>query len=274
MISHIQSEKIDILMIVKEILKKIYILFLGQHPHNTFLSFNYHNISHINKYIKREIKNIAGSKKYILADIGSGKSPYYQILSEISSKYVAVDMKDNLPENETRSIEQVYGVAEEIPLENSTIDIVLCNQVLEHVNDPIKSVDEIYRILKPGGKFIGSLPHVSPVHLEPYDFRRYTDLGLKKLLDSAGYTDIKIEGSGGVHSAAALMITMDWMLNPRKEGIPQSFSPIKAFLLSPIVGFINLSSSLLDFLIKDKGRTPANLCWTATKPFHISQINN
>lgn len=265
--NYFKYKQTGIFTMIKQMFKKFYHLLLGEHPHNTFLSFNYHNVSHVNKYLEKEINSIKSNQQYILADIGAGKSPYYKVFSEICSEYIAIDMKDNLPKNEKRSIKQINGIAEEIPLKDSTVDIVICNQVLEHVNDPMKSVNEIYRILKPGGKFIGSVPHVSPVHLEPYDFRRYTDLGLKKLLDSVGYTDIKIEGSGGVHSAAVLMITMDWMLTPRREGVSQGFSPMKAFLLSPAVGFMNLSSYILDFLIKNKGRTPANLCWTANKPF-------
>jgi hypothetical protein len=59
---------------------------------------------------------------------------------------------------------------------------------------------------------------------------------------------------------------MDWMLTPRKDGVSQGFSAKKALLLSPIVGLINILGLLLDFLTKDKYRSPANLCWSASKP--------
>jgi SAM-dependent methyltransferase len=250
----------------KSFLREIYILILGKHPNNTFLSFNFHNVRHIIKYLKKERDKIYTGDQCVLVDIGAGSSPYYDIFSPVTSRYIAVDLMESLPETENRSIEQIYGLAEVIPLENSTADIVLFNQCLEHVQDPLKSVTEIYRILKSGGKLIGSVPHISPVHLEPNDFRRYTDLGLRQLLESAGYTDINIEGSGGVYSATALLIMMDWMLTPRKDSIPQGFSGRKALLISPIVGMINGLTLLLDFLTKDKHRSPANLCWSASKP--------
>ncbi|WP_254721869.1 methyltransferase domain-containing protein [Kovacikia minuta] len=124
----------------------------------------------------------------------------------------------------------------------------------------------MYRVLKPGGWCIGSVPHVSPVHLEPFDFRRYTDLGLKQLLEKAGFTDINIEGSGGVHSAAALMIAMDWVLTTRKDGEAQGFSSSRAVLLAPVIGLMNAIALLMDTILGNKHRTPANLCWIAKKP--------
>jgi SAM-dependent methyltransferase len=165
-------------------------------------------------------------------------------------------------------IKQIVGFAELLPLENSFADIVLSNQVLEHVLDPIKAVSEMYRVLKPNGLCIGSVPHISPVHLEPYDFRRYTDLGLEKLLKEAGFIDIKIEGNGGVYSAAALMIAMDWMLTSKEEGKAQGFSSSRAVLLSPIVGLMNALALSSDMILGNKNRTPANLCWIASKPLN------
>jgi ubiquinone/menaquinone biosynthesis C-methylase UbiE len=247
------------------ILSKISPLILGRHPNNTIFSFNYQNVRHINQFIKSNKCNLSDNKN-ILIDIGSGSSPYYPIFSDVVQEYVAIDTADSLPKNETRPIRQIIGFAEQLPLENSFADITLSNQVLEHVLDPIKAVSEMYRVLKPNGLCIGSVPHISPVHLEPYDFRRYTDLGLEKLLKEAGFIDIKIEGNGGVYSSVALMIAMDWMLTSRQEGKPQGFSASRALFLSPIVGLMNALALILDMILGNKNRTPANLCWIATKP--------
>lgn len=242
---------------------------LGNHPNNTIFSFNYHNVSHLVDFLSRKAASLGGSNTSVLVDIGAGRSPYYEVFKPKVARYISLDRQECLPTHETREIKQVVGIAEEIPLDSASVDIALCNQVLEHVSDPLKTVDEIYRILKPGGKFIGSVPHVSPVHLEPYDFRRYTDLGLRQLLESSGFVNSEIEGNGGVYSAAALMIAMDWMLTAREDGKPQGFSQSRALWLSPLVGFLNLSGTLLDNLLKDKKRTPANLCWIAYKPINL-----
>ncbi len=43
------------------------------------------------------------------------------------------------------------GAAEDIPLESGSQDMVICESVLEHVESPTKSLDEIFRVLAPGG---------------------------------------------------------------------------------------------------------------------------
>ena len=247
------------------LLKWIYRLILGKHPHNTIFSYNYHNIRPIVSFMKRAADKIP-SQNNVLVDIGAGQVPYFSIFSPVTSEYIAVDMEESLPENDSRPITQKTGMAEDLPVSSGSADVVLSNQVLEHVLDPIKAVAESHRILKPGGLFIGSVPHISPVHLEPYDFRRYTDLGLKKLLEEAGFINIQIEGNSGVFGAVALMLNMDFMMSPRKEGKEHKFSSLKAILFSPIVGLLNISALVLDTVLGNKQRSPSNLCWMSQKP--------
>jgi SAM-dependent methyltransferase len=51
----------------------------------------------------------------------------------------------------------------QIPFEQNTFDVVLCNHVLEHVQDDIKAMNEIHRVLKPGGFAILQVPFFNPV---------------------------------------------------------------------------------------------------------------
>ncbi len=45
-----------------------------------------------------------------------------------------------------------------IPFDDNTFDVVLCNHVLEHVNDDIQCISELYRVLKPNGWAIIQVP--------------------------------------------------------------------------------------------------------------------
>lgn len=246
-------------------MKPLHEYILGTHPRNTWLSFNWHNVRHINRFIESSRKQLERDD-YIIADIGGGRSPYYDRFADRCSSFTVVDVRDSLPTDETRPISQKEGFAEDIPLDDNSMDIVLCNQVLEHVLDAERSTQEIFRILKPGGLFIGSVPHVSPVHLEPYDFRRFTEIGMEKLLKDHGFSNIAVEGNSGVFSTAAFMVSMDMVLKKRRHGHPQELNKLVVAITFPLVGLLNITGLIFDFVFGNKGRTPANLCWTATRP--------
>jgi len=67
--------------------------------------------------------------------------------------------------------------AHAIPLEDQSVHGVLVQAVLEHVLDPRKVVDEIWRVLADGGLVYAETPFLQQVHEGPYDFTRFTHSG-------------------------------------------------------------------------------------------------
>lgn len=63
----------------------------------------------------------------------------------------------------------------QMPFEDSRFDAVLCNHVLEHVNDDIQAMKEIRRVLKPGGWAIMQIPFFSPVPDLTFEDHSITD---------------------------------------------------------------------------------------------------
>ncbi len=70
-------------------------------------------------------------------------------------KYITADIESPLA--------KVKMDIHQIPFPENHFDVVLCNHVLEHVQDDIKAMSEIYRVLKPGGWAIMQVPFFSPV---------------------------------------------------------------------------------------------------------------
>lgn len=57
-----------------------------------------------------------------------------------------------------------------IPEPDASFDAILCSEVLEHLPDALKALDEFARLLKPGGKLILTAPFASLVHFAPYHY--------------------------------------------------------------------------------------------------------
>jgi len=57
-----------------------------------------------------------------------------------------------------------------IPEPDSSFDAILCSEVLEHIPEPEKALDEFTRLLKLGGILILTAPFASLVHMAPYHY--------------------------------------------------------------------------------------------------------
>ena len=81
--------------------------------------------------------------------------------------------------NKYPGINFIQGEMEALPFEDEFFDTIIMMDVLEHTNDRIKSLSEICRVLKKGGKFIFSTPHKGTyAFLDPYNYGYYL---LKKM---------------------------------------------------------------------------------------------
>lgn len=88
------------------------------------------------------------------------------------------------------------------PLDGSrgTYDVVICEQVLEHVGDPWLAARNLRGLCVPGGHVIVSTPFLVRVHELPAygmpDFWRFTPRGLRLLLEQAGLAVDSVESWG------------------------------------------------------------------------------
>ena len=65
-------------------------------------------------------------------------------------------------------------------------DLVICEQVLEHVENPLTAVSNLKALCAPRGRLLVSTPFLIRIHGYPQDFWRFTPDGLKKLLECQG----------------------------------------------------------------------------------------
>jgi SAM-dependent methyltransferase len=85
----------------------------------------------------------------------------------------------------------VVANAKEIPFPRESFDVVTCLEMIEHDQDPFWSVEEMKRVLRPGGSLVITVPGIGfPRHDYPSDYWRFTDDGLRILM--AGLNDLRI----------------------------------------------------------------------------------
>jgi SAM-dependent methyltransferase len=72
-------------------------------------------------------------------------------------------------------------------------DLIIADQVFEHLPSPLKAAKNVYSMLRPGGIFLIATPFLLRVHNVPIDCTRWTETGLSYLLQDAGFKREDIE---------------------------------------------------------------------------------
>lgn len=68
-------------------------------------------------------------------------------------------------------------------------DLIIADQIFEHLKWPMRAARNVHAMLRPGGHFIIATPFLLRVHASPIDCNRWTETGLSCLLQEAGFAD-------------------------------------------------------------------------------------
>lgn len=99
----------------------------------------------------------------------------------------------------------LFGDASRLPVADASIDTVVLLEVLEHLESPRQALEEIARVLKPGGRLLLSMPFLYPIHDAPHDFQRYTTHGLAREMAAVGFDVRSIDPTRHALEAAGLL---------------------------------------------------------------------
>jgi len=95
-----------------------------------------------------------------ILDVGCGLGLYVRRFRDYSDQVYGVDIDPDKVRQASQALPNITeGSAEELPYPGDSFDVVLSHEVLEHVPDDRKAVQEAYRTLKPGGKLIVFAPN-------------------------------------------------------------------------------------------------------------------
>jgi len=150
----------------------------------------------------------------------------------------------NLEISDGENIDYV-GKAESIPFSENSLDLIICQEVLEHTEDFKAALHEMYRVLKPGGQLYLQTPFIIGYHPCPNDYWRFTNEGINSIVLEANFKIIDNGESVGVATgfyrigveffSISFSLIIPFLYKPLKAIFALLFYPIK--WLDPILSF-------------------------------------
>jgi SAM-dependent methyltransferase len=169
---------------------------------NEFINISYWSVVKIARF--NILKGLKGAVKYAsgrLIDVGCGTKPYKSLFAPVVDSYLGVDYPQTMETNYGAQTKvDIFTDCSETGLRDCSFDTLLSTQVIEHIYDTRKFINECYRILTPGGIGIFTIPFVWQCHSEPYDFYRFTRYSIQRLFSESGFKVLKIENLEGAYA--------------------------------------------------------------------------
>ncbi len=154
-----------------------------------------------------QIKRYARGKTI---DLGCGFMPFRKYLKDMVTVYHTLDIYPRSSE-----VTYVGDIQNMSMIPSSSYDCAICLEVLEHIPHPLQAIREIYRILRPGGVLIFSVPYLSRIHDQPHDYFRFTAYGLSLILAEGQFNIVQIAPRGGMlsflgHQISTVLLALSW----------------------------------------------------------------
>lgn len=131
--------------------------------------------ANIEKLYERLVSDLKPTEKDILdiaPQVWDGVKPFLPSWSRLRTLDINADTEPDI----VGDICDLHGL-----VRDEEFDVILCTEVLEHVDDPFSAVQELYRVLKPGGKLYLTTPFDFRIHGPLPDNWRFTEHGLRVL---------------------------------------------------------------------------------------------
>ena len=194
-----------------------------RHPRPS--QWDYLHLEGLRRALSDAFEELPGAQGPVL-DLFCGTKPYLELLPwrpawglDIDRHFGRADVVGDLP----------------LPIRDKTIGVALVSQALHMVDDPVGTVDELARVLAPGGHVVVTVPHL---FLAEGDFERHWSASdLRGLF--AGWSDVRIEGIDGPGAALAFVLGRIAMLGARRW-------PLVRPLFIPAVLVLNTVGAALD----------------------------
>ena len=132
----------------------------------------------------------------------------------------------------------LYYDGVKFPLADGEVDAVMATETLEHVADTGRFLGEIFRVLKPDGISVLTVPFAARWHYIPWDYYRFTPSGLKLILEQAGFSDLIVYARGDSVTVAAykvMAVVLALLLGRFRNRTSTVFARLTGIMLLPVL---------------------------------------
>jgi len=160
------------------------------------------NLSNRNSWIREQLDAIQPGSSIL--DAGAGELQWKSYCSHL--KYVSQDFCQYKGGGDGKGLQcKTWDVSKidmvcditDIPKEDDYFDVILCSEVLDHVPDPVRAVQELIRLLKPGGTMLLTESFCGLTNQSPYFY--YTGLSVNWYEYWLKGFDLKIWNNGNYY---------------------------------------------------------------------------
>ena len=192
--------------------------------------------------LNKKISGVFTNKNDKILDLGCGSNPNYH--NSMKGKIICLDITKT-------SKTHVVSDADKLPFKPNSFDKIISVNSFYYFRNPFNVSKSIHKILKKNGKFVLIAPFFYPIHDVPDDKYRFTEYGLRTILED-DFRIEKIETIGGVFNHPAVI------LHSLIKGIPllfpkeiRKFIQVLTYILWPSYIMAQLFS-ILDVLDRTK----------------------
>lgn len=184
------------------------------------------------EWLNEVVSSIPSSEKNVVLSVGAGGDVSELIGRRIGARVTEVDI------DPARKPDIVADVCDMNMFADQSVDVIFMVEVLEHVKTPQRALDEMHRVLKPGGRLFLSTPFILPIHDAPFDFYRYTQFGLAHLC--RGFQHVKIRPRNDYLASVVVLMMRSVQVSGTRRQLASGAIIAMALVLYPFARLIAL----------------------------------